>query len=323
MRFSVDAWDPGYGTSLDEGVVHGRSTARVTLDVERGPDDWKPIDPTPVTPPSAVLFVDGVRRVDAQLWVHDRTEDGTTARTASQGLCATYAAGVVCCADGEATVRTAEVRRGLFTAAPHATEVVTVAGTYTLCPVTSDEPDAPSLALQGKLAEVEVVAAISARDSLEPQLAGEDLLVVDGPLRGRQHLPRVLGFIKTHRADYLPPRLNGLVGSLAAGQRSPVFGMGTNWDRYAWYLRLPGGVGAPWAGVVRVECSAELSAEEAITLADLSQDTLCRYASAEFKDARAPQNLYPIGGLERALRRRLGDASLMYRALRTAAGGSP
>ena len=29
-------------------------------------------------------------------------------------------------------------------------------------------------------------------------------LVVDGPLRGRSHLPRALGYIKSHRAAYLP-----------------------------------------------------------------------------------------------------------------------
>jgi len=48
--------------------------------------------------------------------------------------------------------------------------------------------------------------------------------------------------------------------------------------------------------------------------------TLQRYASAGYKDSRAPQNLYPIAGLERALRRRLGDPGVVYRALRAAAG---
>ena len=37
------------------------------------------------------------------------------------------------------------------------------------------------------------------------------------------------------------------------------------------------------------------------------------------KDPRAPQNLYPIAGLERELRRRLGDPALLYRSLRAAA----
>lgn len=46
---------------------------------------------------------------------------------------------------------------------------------------------------------------------------------------------------------------------------------------------------------------------------------LSTYAAAEYKDTRAPQNLYPIAGLERELKRRLGDQRLLYRALRAAA----
>lgn len=110
-----------------------------------------------------------------------------------------------------------------------------------------------------------------------------------------------------------------MVGALAGGQRTPVFLMGTTWERHAWYLRLPCSPGSPWAGVVRIECSADLPRAEVTRLANLSQATLCRYASLEYKDARAPQNLYPIAGLERQLRRRLGDTRLLYRALRVAA----
>ncbi|HEX5671362.1 MAG TPA: hypothetical protein VFY46_01420, partial [Acidimicrobiia bacterium] len=53
--------------------------------------------------------------------------------------------------------------------------------------------------------------------------------------------------------------------------------------------------------------------------ADLTAATLCRYASAAHKEPRAPQNLYPIGGLERRLHHLLGDRDLMYRSLRVAA----
>ncbi len=35
-------------------------------------------------------------------------------------------------------------------------------------------------------------------------------------------------------------------------------------------------------------------------------------------DTRAPQNLYPIAGLERPLRRRVGDVMLLHRGLRRA-----
>lgn len=46
-------------------------------------------------------------------------------------------------------------------------------------------------------------------------------------------------------------------------------------------------------------------------------------ASSPHKDPRAPQNLVPIGGLERELRHRLGDQQLLYRSLRGAAATWP
>jgi hypothetical protein len=75
-------------------------------------------------------------------------------------------------------------------------------------------------------------------------------------------------------------------------------------------------------GIVRCEASAALRADDVIALADRVAATLPRFASAPHKDARAPQNLYPIGGLERHLRHRLGDAAVVYRALRRA-GAAP
>jgi uncharacterized protein len=98
-----------------------------------------------------------------------------------------------------------------------------------------------------------------------------------------------------------------------------VFHLGTSWHRYAWYLRLPGPAGSPWAGIVRAECSADLDPAAAIQLAHLSTATLPRFASAAYKDPRAPQNLMPIAGLERRLRAMLGDARLLQRALSLAA----
>jgi hypothetical protein len=155
-----------------------------------------------------------------------------------------------------------------------------------------------------------------------PERNDDDLLVIDGPLQNRAHLPRTIGLIKTHRAGYLPAELNQVVAALTARQRTPVFLMGTSWERYAWYLRLPSVPdlpGAPWAGVVRCEAAADLSPAKVIALASLSQTVLSRYASVAYKDARAPQNLVPIAGLENTLRHRLGDARLLYRALRGAA----
>jgi hypothetical protein len=322
MRFYVDAWDPSYGASADADIYLGESTANLVLDVETDADKWQPVDaPSGVTMPAAVLFVDGVRRIDARVWVDDQAGSGTVAA----GLCASYSAGVICCCQGRAHLLAAERRRGLFTATPHAVDIDTWAGRYSAS-FTAPPPGTPlltalSLALQVRLGDTEVTTALASRAELAGRGVpdGSDLLVVDGPLRGRTHLPRTLGYIKTHHSEYLPPDLHAMVGRLGPDQRTPVFLVGSSWDRHTWYLRLPCRPGAPWAGVVRIECSADLNANDAIDLANLSQATLCRYASAEYKDPRAPQNLYPIAGLERELRRRLGDPRLMYRALRTAA----
>jgi hypothetical protein len=375
MRYSVDGWDPSYGASLElEGQLEGQleeSTARIDADVEVPADRWRPIDPDPAgSLPDALLFVDGVRRVEAQLWIDGDAppgdalagdalapdaatgEAGGPAGEPTAALCASYAAGVVCCCAAGAHLVVTKLRRGLFSVAPHASDIRTRAGQYQAHHVRVKRAGAPvmttlSQALQGKLAEVEAIAATEARGeatlpgghlagghpagghpatgdtaSGHPADSASDLLIVDGPLRGRQHLPRVLGYIKSHHATYLPPELNAIVRALAPGQRTPVFHMGTSWDRHSWYLRLPGPAGSPWAGVVRVECAADLPVAEVTRLAALSQRCLGRFASAPYKDSRAPQNLYPIAGLERELRRRLGDPRLLYRALREAAVGS-
>ncbi len=336
MRFAVDGWDPSYGASLELAGELEESTARIDADIEVPAGPRRPGAPDMSGPlPDALLFVDGVRRVEAQLWIDGAASPAglagdLTAGEPTAALCASYAAGVVCCCAAGAHLAVAKLRRGLFSVAPHASDIRTRAGEYRAHHVRVKRAGAPvmttlSQALQAKLAEVEAIAATEARGAPaaapggHPPDSASDLLIVDGPLRGRQHLPRVLGYIKSHHATYLPPELNALVRTLAPGQRTPAFHMGTSWDRHSWYLRLPGPAGAPWAGVVRVECPADLPVAEVTRLAGLSQRCLGRFASAAYKDSRAPQNLYPIAGLERELRRRLGDPRLLYRALRQAA----
>ena len=65
------------------------------------------------------------------------------------------------------------------------------------------------------------------------------------------------------------------------------------------------------------------AASSVTQLADLTARLLPPLASSPHKDPRAPQNLVPIGGLERELRHRLGDQQLLYRALRAAAMSGP
>jgi hypothetical protein len=327
VRFSVDPWDPSYGASV-EGEL-GPSEQDAVVEVERPAPDWAPLDPPPgVVAPETVLFVDGVRRTDAQVWIDEG--DGA----ASPALCASYAAGVMCCcAEGGAHLAAAQVERGLFAVTAAAADVPTPAGPYRHVPATLRPGSVPGQALgqavQARMSEVELRVATRAR---QEHGSAADLLVVDGQLSGAptgaaEPLPRALGFVKTHSRTFLPPEQNAVVARLRPGQRTPVFRLVPTRPesdpllaRHTWYLRLPCPPGAPWAGVARVECSGQVPVAEAVALADTSQVTLVRFASTAYKDSRAPQNLYPIAGLERALRRRLGEPALLYRALRRAAG---
>ncbi|MEV0152451.1 hypothetical protein AB0H57_01730 [Micromonospora sp. NPDC050686] len=311
-RYFVDAWDPAYGASFEAsaGGPAAPSSAQVEADAELPAVDWRAIDPRPeLRAPDVVLLVDGVRRIDASVWTAE--EDGAS----YPGIAASYAAGVVRCdlERGAAELAGARVERGLFTASPSAAEVVCGQVRYPVHRVGgAGELSKLPAAVQGPLTALEVAVSDAARTD-------GDLLVVDGPLRSRRHLPRTLGYIKTQHSQYLDARLTAVVTGLRSGQRSPVFKLGTAWGGWSWYLRLPVAVGAPWAGIVRMECSAELTAAEAIELADLSLVTLPRFASTPYKDPRAPQNLIPIAGLERRLRGLLGDARLLHRALTAAA----
>jgi hypothetical protein len=313
VTFTVDPWDPGYGLAFSEDLDGGaleESSAELNLDLELPAAQWRPINPDPAPQlPGTVLFLDGVRRIDARIWVHGHNPQP------APGIAASLAAGLVCC-DGTARVAEVTVERGLFTATPDAADIITHSARYPAR--LSDGPglDQLSLALQQRVTNAEVQLALTFR-AQHP--AGDDLLVVDGPLRGRTHLDRTVGYIKTHHASYLPTEQAGVVAALMPGQRTPAFTMGTSWRRNSWYLQLPGTAGVPWSGVVRLECSAELPPAEVTQTADLTARLLPPLASDPHKDPRAPQNLVPIGGLERELRHRLGDQRLLYRALRSAA----
>jgi hypothetical protein len=307
----VDAWDPSYGSSFEGGGEDGPaspSSAQVDTDVEVPAAEWAPIDPPRgLDPPDVVFLVDGVRRNDAGLWTEE--EDGTS----YAGLAASFAAGVVRCdlGRGSAELADARVGRGLFTASPSAQALQTQMVRYEVHRVSgTGEASKLPAAVQPQLTALEIEISSIARGG-----AGDDLLVVDGPLRNRRQLPRTIGYVKTQQKQYLPAALTAVVTALRPGRRTPVFHLGTVWGGWSWYLRLPGGSGAPWSGIVRVECSPDLTPEQAIELAELSAVTLPRFASSAYKDPRAPQNLVPIAGLERRLRGMLGDARVLHRAL--------
>jgi hypothetical protein len=305
---AVDGWAPGFGSALGDEDGLPTAPGEIDVEVEVPAAAWAPRRPAPVADPGVVAFLDGVRRVDGVVW---RTGDDGRVR---QALAVSIAAGTVRCEGHRAEVDHAEVERLLvgpagFPALP------TRAGTFHPRAVADDDPDVLRRGAQERLRRLErrVLDRVVGADVTPP-----GLLVLDGPLDGAGEVPQAVGYVKTHHVAYLPDEVRPVVGTLAPGQRTPLFLAQSSWTRYSWYQRLPFGSGHPWAGVVRCEASADLDRDAAAALADLCAATLPRFASRPHTDARAPQNLTPIGGLERHLKRRLGDAGHVLRCLRDA-----
>jgi hypothetical protein len=318
MRFAVDPWDPAYGASSDADDGPAGTRVAVDLSAEMPADQWQPL-----TPPAderlrqrGIAFVDGVRRVEARIWVEG--PDGVV-----PGVCASWGAGAVCCRDTTATVDPDALEIGRSVAAPLPAgllePVVTRHATYRPVPAGGPAPEDLWWAVQQEMNRAEVRIATAIR-----RQAPDSLVVVDGPLRGREQLPGVVGLVKSHHVTYLAGAAGSVLGGLAPGSRTPVFTITGGFPRHSWYVRLPGADSAvvPLAGVVRCECPISVTGDALVALADALTAVLPRYASSPVKDRRAPQNLTPIAGLERRLRHRLGAADVLYRALRQAAAAT-
>jgi len=305
MRFAVETWAPEYGVAADAETLEDGGE-RVEVDVEVPTAAWAPIFPSG---PRAerLMFVDGVRRIDARVWITD--DDGVHA-----GVCASVAAGAVVVNGGGACVVEHRVERAVVAAGARAGgEITTVHGHYGFVPARGDDPDAVYLAIH------ELMTALEARVATAPDC---DVVVFDGPLRGRNEAQAV-GYVKTQRVQYLPDDLMPVLVALGDGERTPLFLIGgRGFSRWSCYVRLPGARSHPLSGIVRLELPGRGAAVAAAARADLVAATLPRYASEPHKEPRAPQNLYPIAGLEQRLRHLLGDQFVLERALRRAAAAA-
>lgn len=303
MDYAIDAWDPQYGAAM--APVLDDSTGKVDLDVEVPADDWVPIA-AGADRATDVLFVDGVRRVDARVWSigAERTEPA---------LAVSVAAGAVRC-NGDARIVDSRVRRMLVGRA--GLEPITGSGlTWRPLAAAADDEATVIGEVQAEMGRLEGEVAAS--------LPPADLTVLDGPLSGRASVGEAVGYVKSHRVAYLPPSVEGLVRRLDPTERTPLFVLQTNRTRFSWYLRLPGGSGHPWSGVVRLEAPASATLQRARELADLVGATLPRFASPPHRDPRAPVNLLPIAGLEDTLHHLLGDRDFLHRRLRQAVAARP
>ena len=259
-------------------------------------------------PFESVGFIDGVLRIDARIWI---TTDGGKVRP---GVCASVAAGMVRCDGDRAEIIRAESRRVVLASADNdggAGSIMTRHGIYEFHPVADDTDESLYVGVHEQMSALEA--------SLTDK--GADVVVFDGPLRGRNQ-PNGAGYVKTQKVQYLPDQQQAVLYCLEPGQRTPVFLIHAGgFTRWSLYSRLPGPISHPLSGVIRIELPGVGNSAEAINRADRLTAALPKYSSEPHKESRAPQNLYPIAGLERHLRNRLGDRELLERALRMVSVG--
>jgi hypothetical protein len=308
----IDPWQAEYGAELavDMATVD-ESDVAVTLDVERTSSMWQPILPATLARTEALVFVDGVRRVEARLIVR---RDGRL----FHGALGSYGVGAVLAAAGARAVwgsetigRIAVLGGGEILPGP-----VSLGDALTYEPLsTSDQdPDAPLRAVHLAM------RAAEERFGRELAAAGAGVVIADGPLNfGDTGRGAALGFVKRLFKLYVGEEQRPVLERLEPGQRTPVFGLRyeARFDRLSWFVRLGPrlGVDSSLTGLARLEVAAAVGKDEAIRLADLTASILPTFVPSRARDGRAPQNLAPIGALESHLRHRLGDVRLIRRRL--------
>jgi hypothetical protein len=302
-RIFVEGWSPEYGSPLDTAELEP-AEGSVDDTVESGP--WVAHDGRD-DGADPVVFVDGVRRIDARLTIDDPTAGPIP------GICGTFAVGGVRWRrrDVRSEVEDVRLERWAVVACGRAElfPAIDLQPPYETIAIAAREGDALVHALQTKMREAE--------GALAAELSGGAFVLADGPLNPLgPH--EVVGVVKSHRVTYLATERNALVATLRCGQRTPLFAI-KDFGRYSWYVRLADVDGGhSWSGIVRCEASAHLPLDRVVTIADRTAALLPLVASAPHLDPRAPQNLVPVGALERQLRHRMGDVGLVYRALRAA-----
>lgn len=268
--------------------------------------DWGPRDGRAPSRPLTIAFVDGVQRPDRRI-----TAEGEGLPT--PGLMVSYAAGAVFPGDTPA-FRHVLVRRDAILAGGRQAPIIPVQALNTCLeylPASANGDDDASLQAtlnerRSKL-EQEVVRRVQDEGVV-------DLLVIDGrlPLSTRG----AIGFIKTLQHVYLSDQAHiNVLHQLKPGQRSPVFAIQRQRSVYSWFVSLaePAGTAIAFSTLARLEMDAGEDLADVFRAADRTAAMLPRYASRPERDPRAPQNLLPIGQLERELRHQLGDVDLLQR----------
>ena len=316
MRITLDPWGSDYTSQFTVAQEEdGNENFAQALEEPIEDRPWAPILPCPTTLPKTTAVVDGVMRTDASAIIMDGNRRALA-------LFSSYAAGAVVI-NSQVQIAHDRIQR-LFLAGGNWSEIedlaITAGTSGTIfyqgmsCKADTYELLREALRTEMRQAEAQVAEALSEEDHL---------VLADGNLTSLRKSSSVVGVIKTIHRMYLSPPKTVILERLQPGERTPIFQVvsGRQNDGYSVFtsylrLALPQPTELPFAGLVRLEAKASLGPRRAIELLDQAAVKVCALASRAPKDPRAPQNLIPIGGLERHLRHRLGDSQLLLRGIK-------
>ena len=316
-NFRLEPWGSDYEPPIDLSEELSASKSEVDPTVET--DDWRKLKPQKQPQlPDRLVFIDGCCRIDAALV-------GGSGNTVAYGAFGTVAAGAVVVdrTTSTATCSQLTIRRIIGFGGNQEAPLTRVG-----CPLGSKaelvyEPVESSSANNPQIRKAIVQnAMLTAEALLAVNVLSTDLntlVIRDGRL-SYSSPTFTLGYVKTMHKNYLGEECAALLWELAPGERSPIFAIkDQKRPRWSWYVKSGSQICANQLGyhalhgIVRLELFSDLPLETAQKIADQTTYLIPEYASHPCKDPRAPQNLTPVGALERELGRRMGDAALVKR----------
>lgn len=326
----LEPWSMGYDAPVSINPEEIPTSDNVNTEFEVGNGEWQPMRPA-IAPelPHQILFIDGRMRIDALC--NGRRDDELL-----YGAFATIAVGAVLVdrTISRAKCIAAEIRR-IIAIGGNLNPPVTIIPApmsgrgelkYDYCLTSSNnDSDTPSQIVQSAMLDEEL--RIANELSLNKELIKEDTLIVrDGPLLYRVYQTPydTMGYVKTMGKAYLKGDNAQVLRSLKVGERTPIFRISnTHGSNLSWYLRS-GSKDLNYKklgyhdlhGIIRIDLNGAIPLERAKAIADQSTYLIPQYASHPTRDPRAPQNLTPVGALEKELGRRMGSRELISRRLR-------
>jgi uncharacterized protein len=317
MKLRLDPWAAEYNTAFFAEEAKYNNPEKLEPFTET--ETWGRIAPTETALTwDKLFFIDGTRRIEARVLLEDEREQ------IAFGAMGSCAVGVVdCCPvhSRQAEIYKTQVNRICALSSGHSLpdfEVLPRGSQlgqlrYTVRP--TKERDAESVVEELQKFMLDEERYLAARLS---QQHDASLIICDGQRPIGSPETNVIGYLKTIHDSRISREHLAVVRSLEQGERSPVYKVKIDEEKFyfEWFLRLRDP--RPWlyslAGMVRIQAYAE-DLDYVIGLANWTCLNLPVFASRQHQDPRAPQQLLPTRALEHELKRRMGDAQLIRRRI--------